>query len=57
VDDAHTAWVGRSTSREALLAPRIGVIESESDIQILVELPGLRPVDLEVKVEDDTLTI
>jgi HSP20 family protein len=42
---------------EALLAPRIDVAETDKDIEVTVELPGLEEKDVEVTMVDDLLTI
>jgi HSP20 family protein len=39
------------------MAPKVDVSESEREIQIVAELPGLKQDDVELTVEDDLLTI
>jgi len=41
----------------SLLVPPADVVETENEIQVMVDLPGLSPKDIEVKLEGDTLTI
>lgn len=41
----------------ALLAPKIDVSESEKDIRVTAELPGVEEKDVEVTLEDDALLI
>jgi HSP20 family protein len=48
-------WLGRGEER--MLTPQIEVSESDQEIQIAAELPGLDEKDIEVTVADDTLTI
>lgn len=47
--------LGRNEGR--MPTPRIDVSESDQDIQIAAELPGLDEKDVEVTITDDTLTI
>lgn len=42
---------------ESLLAPRIDVAESDKEIEVTAELPGLDEKDVEVSVVDDLLTV
>lgn len=48
-------WFGGNESR--VLTPRVDVSESDQEIHIAAELPGLDEKDVEVTVTDDTLTI
>ncbi|MBP2305225.1 Hsp20 family protein [Azospirillum melinis] len=41
----------------AIMAPRIDISESESDIKVRAELPGVDPQDVEVTATEDLLTI
>ena len=43
--------------RASDLTPRIDVAESDKDIEITAELPGLEEKDVQVNVADDVLTI
>jgi HSP20 family protein len=42
-------------SRERL--PRTNVLEGEQDYRILMDLPGVRNEDLEINLEDESLTV
>lgn len=50
VDSARDAFGG-------ILMPNIDVTESESEIRIAAELPGIKEEDIEVMADDDVLTI
>jgi len=43
--------------KEIEFAPAIDVSETESEIQITAEVPGIDPKDISIKVQDDTLII
>ena len=38
-------------------APAADVVETENEIRVLVEMPGIRPADLNVDIENNLLTI
>lgn len=38
-------------------SPRMDIDESEQEITVSVELPGIKPEDVEISLEDNTLTI
>ena len=38
-------------------APRTNILEGEQDYRILLDLPGVRNEDLDLSVENDTLTV
>jgi HSP20 family protein len=38
-------------------APASDVIETENEIRVIVEMPGIRPEDLDVDIENNVLTI
>lgn len=37
--------------------PRANILEGEQDFRILMDLPGVRNEDLDLSLEDDTLTV
>ena len=39
------------------LTPRTNILEGEQDYRILLDLPGVRNEDLDLSVENDTLTV
>lgn len=53
-DDAFT---GRSSGAGTTWRPAVDVKETGKDLQLHVELPGLRPDDIELDVENGVLTI
>lgn len=52
-----TGWGGRMSGMDSLRAPTADVMETKDDIRVALELPGLRPEDIEVNLEDNILTI
>ena len=51
---------GSSTCRPMPYAerqPRTNILEGEQDYRILMDLPGIRNEDLEISLEDETLTV
>jgi HSP20 family protein len=58
-DNTSTTTTGRDDSRndERALMPRVDVLEDDSGITLLADLPGVPKDRLELKVEGDTLWI
>jgi HSP20 family protein len=54
-DDFTQGWAGSDRTRE--LMPSVDIAESENEIEITVELPGMEEKDVEVSVADNILTI
>lgn len=52
-----SGWGGRIAGADLLRTPNADVRESNDDIRVIVELPGLRPEDIEVNLENNILTI
>jgi HSP20 family protein len=50
-------WGGRMAGMEMLRTPNSDVMETDDEIRVLVELPGLNPADVEVNLENNILTI
>jgi HSP20 family protein len=48
---------GRLGGVGLLRAPEADMMESQEEIRVMVELPGLRPEDVEVSLENNVLTI
>lgn len=44
-------------SRERYLVPRTDIIETEEELRLLVDLPGVSEKDLNLELKDGTLTI
>ncbi len=38
-------------------APEADVVETENDIRVMVEIPGFRPEDVNIEVEDNVLSV
>lgn len=58
-DDRFFRVAGPASAETTLaqFAPPVDVFENEDGIRITAELPGVQPEDVQVKVEDGTLTI
>jgi HSP20 family protein len=54
-DDFTRGWSGSERGQQ--LMPSINVAETEKEIEITAELPGLEEKDIEVNVADNILTI
>jgi HSP20 family protein len=57
IDDFARGNFGLLTQAQANLIPQIDVSETGKEIEITAELPGLERKDVEISVEDGTLTI
>ena len=55
-DDLLGSWTGGHLGN-MLRAPHADVTESETEIRVMVELPGMRPEDVQVDLENNVLTI
>lgn len=53
----ESIWTGDDVLRTSVLTPKLDVSETEQDIQVTVELPGLSEKDLDVELADDRLKI
>ncbi len=51
------AWGGRMAGMDLLRAPSADVMETQEEIRVMVELPGMRREDVEVSLENNVLTI
>ena len=58
-DDLWRNWPARflSEGTTGMLRPAMDVVENDKDLTLRVDLPGLKPDDVKVEVEDNTLTI
>jgi HSP20 family protein len=52
-----SAWGGRLAGMDMLRAPAAAVAETKDNIDVVLELPGLRPEDVELSLENNILTI
>ncbi|UCD10587.1 MAG: Hsp20/alpha crystallin family protein [Nitrospinaceae bacterium] len=50
-------WENLFTSENSRVAPRVDIIENESDFLLLAEVPGFSEDQIHVDVEDRTLTL
>jgi HSP20 family protein len=50
-------WGGPMAGMDLLRAPSADVMETENEIRVLVELPGMSPDDVELNLENNVLTI
>ena len=58
IDDLLRGWSPSSRAEEpAEWAPALDVRETNTDVIVDVEAPGLGPKDLDISIEDGTLTI
>ena len=58
MDEFLRGWVPtRKPEETTMWAPALDVRETESDLIIEVEAPGLKPGELDISVEDGSLTI
>jgi HSP20 family protein len=55
IDSLFEDWFGRSTG--GMLAPRVDVSESDRDVTLTVELPGVDEKDIDVSLVGDQITI
>ncbi|HEV2131319.1 MAG TPA: Hsp20/alpha crystallin family protein [Longimicrobiaceae bacterium] len=53
-EDLFRPWSGRGS---LLRSPDADIVETESEIRVMVELPGMRAEDVSVDVENNVLTI
>jgi len=53
--EAFTPFFGEGELSTRTWAPPVDIYETDSDIVLKAELPGVDPKDVEVKVEDNTL--
>jgi len=57
LDEALTGWpVGNGVSTSAWL-PSVDVFEDKESLKIVAELPGLKPEDVKITLENSTLTL
>lgn len=48
---------GETTKREKYYIPAVDIFESEKDVTVIAEMPGVTAEGIEVTLEDDVLTI
>lgn len=55
LDSLFEDWFGRSM--QGVLAPRVDVIENETELSVSAELPGVKEEDIDVSLMGDRLVI
>jgi HSP20 family protein len=53
--EAFSPWFGETELSTRSWAPPVDIYETDNDIVLKAELPGVDPKDVEVRVEDNTL--
>jgi HSP20 family protein len=56
-DDTLRGWPSQSGSGGSVSAPRMNVSETENEIRVEAELPGVSEKDVQLELSDDLLTI
>jgi len=56
LDDAFSGWPGNGVATSAWL-PAVDVFEDKESLKIVAELPGLKPEDVKITMENNTLTL
>ena len=56
LDDAFSGWPGNGVATSAWL-PAVDVFEDKESLKIVAELPGLKPEDVKLTMENSTLTL
>jgi HSP20 family protein len=57
LDEAFTGWpVGNGVATSAWL-PSVDVFEDKESLKLVAELPGLKPEDVKITLENSTLTL
>ena len=56
-DFLGSGWGGRLAGLDMLRTPEADVMESGDEIRVTMELPGMRPEEVEVGLEDNVLTV
>ena len=59
LDDAFATWpsLGENGSVTSAWIPAVDVVENKEGVRISVELPGVKPEDVKLSVENSVLTI
>ena len=48
---------GETTKNEAYFAPHVDIFESDQDVTVIADMPGVTPEGVELSLEDGVLTI
>lgn len=59
INDMWRTWPAQyeSDTTRPLMRPAMDVIENENDLTVRLDLPGLKPDDVKVEIEDNVLTV
>ncbi|HVO69836.1 MAG TPA: Hsp20/alpha crystallin family protein [Aggregatilineaceae bacterium] len=60
MDALWHGWLGRfavGTTEEPILRPAMDVIENDNNLTVRIDLPGVKPDDVHVRVENNILTV
>ncbi|HET8728790.1 MAG TPA: Hsp20/alpha crystallin family protein [Alphaproteobacteria bacterium] len=57
IDDSFQAPAGSARRMVGAMAPEVDITETDTELEITAELPGIDEKDLEITVRDDMLTI
>ncbi len=50
-------WPGQIVRRVAPAFPKVDVSETDKEVKVIADIPGVSPQDIEINVEDDRLTL
>jgi HSP20 family protein len=56
-DDFFTGWPERRSLMEGEWAPSLDIAETDAEVVVTVELPGVKQEDVEVTITNDVLTL
>ena len=48
---------GETTKNEAYFAPHVDIFESDQDVTVIADMPGVTPEGVELSLEDNILTL
>ena len=56
-EDVFAPMVRGGASRNLLRGPEADVVETQNDIRVYLDIPGMRPDDIDISLENNILTI
>lgn len=57
LDDLFTPWMQGGRMNSLLRAPEAEVVETENDIRVMMDAPGMTTDDIEISLENNVLTV
>jgi HSP20 family protein len=57
LDEAFTGWPNGNGALTSAWLPSVDVFEDKESLKIVAELPGLKPEDVKITLENSTLTL